>query len=264
MVPALPQELIDQILDHFSEDKETLSQCGIVCRAWVPTAQMHLFHDLALSGRDWEDLADVFQRHDLIPSYIQKVELDMAMPQQGRVLHPRGISPPDAYSIHNFIQALSPCSAIKELTLVHLIEKDFRKAEFGNIMITMTHLTFDRVRPNDFADILPLISKAKHLQSLHITGCEWHDNSMIERIKLLPSPSLAVIDVEVDLIQTFIEWICHWHSQPLIHTLKLTRILLRRVPLAPTQWCRDMLCIKHLTLAVPSGFHVHIGQDTYI
>ena len=39
---ALPQELVDMIIDFFLDDRDTLKACSLVCKAWVPRSQQHI------------------------------------------------------------------------------------------------------------------------------------------------------------------------------------------------------------------------------
>ncbi|KZT07005.1 uncharacterized protein LAESUDRAFT_652307, partial [Laetiporus sulphureus 93-53] len=45
----LPQEIHDAILDHLHADFLTLKVCSLVCRAWLPTTRLHLFHSIRLA-----------------------------------------------------------------------------------------------------------------------------------------------------------------------------------------------------------------------
>lgn len=44
----LPQELIDNVIDHFHDDRPSLRACALVCRAWLPSCRSHLFHAISL------------------------------------------------------------------------------------------------------------------------------------------------------------------------------------------------------------------------
>ena len=43
MLPSLPSELLDLIVDHSYEKRATLKACCLVSRSWVPRTQRHLF-----------------------------------------------------------------------------------------------------------------------------------------------------------------------------------------------------------------------------
>lgn len=47
--PSLPQEVLDHILDHLHDDKETLSSCTLVARCFLESAQHHYFDSLHLT-----------------------------------------------------------------------------------------------------------------------------------------------------------------------------------------------------------------------
>ncbi|KAF9000414.1 hypothetical protein BDQ17DRAFT_1359569 [Cyathus striatus] len=46
----LPQELVDNILDHLHDDYQSLSSCSLVCRAWLPSSRLHLFSKISLKA----------------------------------------------------------------------------------------------------------------------------------------------------------------------------------------------------------------------
>lgn len=47
MLPALPQELLDTIIDFLYDDQPALFSCSLVCHAWVPATRYHLFQQSA-------------------------------------------------------------------------------------------------------------------------------------------------------------------------------------------------------------------------
>jgi hypothetical protein len=57
---SIPQEIIDQFIDHLHNNGEALKTCALVCRAWVPSSRYHLFGDVDI----W-----VFQ-HDRFSNFI--------------------------------------------------------------------------------------------------------------------------------------------------------------------------------------------------
>ncbi|KAF7369089.1 hypothetical protein MVEN_00236000 [Mycena venus] len=48
MTIGLPQELIEEILDHLAGDSGSLKACSLVCRAWVSRSRSHLFKTCTL------------------------------------------------------------------------------------------------------------------------------------------------------------------------------------------------------------------------
>jgi hypothetical protein len=47
----IPQEIIDEIIDHSSRDKKTLTVCSLTSRTWVYRTRKHLFRKLTLTDK---------------------------------------------------------------------------------------------------------------------------------------------------------------------------------------------------------------------
>ncbi|KAF9642961.1 hypothetical protein BDM02DRAFT_3104213, partial [Thelephora ganbajun] len=44
--PHLPPEILDYIVDFLYNEPETLKQCCLVSKSWVPRTRKHLFADI--------------------------------------------------------------------------------------------------------------------------------------------------------------------------------------------------------------------------
>ena len=44
VIPRIPQEIIDEILDHLAADLTSLRSCALVSKSWLPSCRRHLFH----------------------------------------------------------------------------------------------------------------------------------------------------------------------------------------------------------------------------
>ncbi|EKM56513.1 uncharacterized protein PHACADRAFT_183163, partial [Phanerochaete carnosa HHB-10118-sp] len=62
MVPPLPQELLDYILDHLHDDKHALKCCSTACLSLLPTSSFHLFQEVALGRRLCAPTSEVLRR----------------------------------------------------------------------------------------------------------------------------------------------------------------------------------------------------------
>ena len=49
VIPRIPQDVIDEILDHLSLDFSSLRSCALVSKPWVPSCRRHLFHTISLA-----------------------------------------------------------------------------------------------------------------------------------------------------------------------------------------------------------------------
>lgn len=47
--PDVPLELWDNIIDHLWDNCKSLATCSLVCRAWLPSTRIHLFHTVMLT-----------------------------------------------------------------------------------------------------------------------------------------------------------------------------------------------------------------------
>ena len=51
--PIFPPEIFSCIIDELFDDKKTLMDCSLVCRAWVPGCRYHLFSEVMLCPDTW-------------------------------------------------------------------------------------------------------------------------------------------------------------------------------------------------------------------
>ena len=49
---VFPQEIIDDIIDHFQDDPRNLRTCSLVARSWVPRSRRSLFRDVSFPGKN--------------------------------------------------------------------------------------------------------------------------------------------------------------------------------------------------------------------
>ena len=50
IIPRIPQEIIEEILDHLVDDSHSLRSCALVSRSWVPPCQRYLFHSILFTS----------------------------------------------------------------------------------------------------------------------------------------------------------------------------------------------------------------------
>ena len=50
--PRVPQELVDQVLDHLADDTATLQSCSLVAKSWIYPSRRHLFNSIFLTVND--------------------------------------------------------------------------------------------------------------------------------------------------------------------------------------------------------------------
>ncbi|KDQ58645.1 hypothetical protein JAAARDRAFT_675253 [Jaapia argillacea MUCL 33604] len=74
--PVLPQELVDNIIDHLYSDTLTLRACALTSRRWLHTARYHIFHRISIRiDVDLTRLLHLLQNSPHIPPYIHILSL---------------------------------------------------------------------------------------------------------------------------------------------------------------------------------------------
>jgi hypothetical protein len=71
----LPPELCDMIIDFCAADTDQLRTCALVCRQWLPSSRMHLFHGISLNDRTTSRWLEVITSNNRIASFVQSLEI---------------------------------------------------------------------------------------------------------------------------------------------------------------------------------------------
>ena len=72
MLPAIPQELSDMILDFLHDDVTALCSAGLVCKSWLPASRFHLFSDMLVPDRGLEVIC---AEYSTIPPHIRYLSI---------------------------------------------------------------------------------------------------------------------------------------------------------------------------------------------
>ncbi|EKM50347.1 uncharacterized protein PHACADRAFT_201187 [Phanerochaete carnosa HHB-10118-sp] len=79
---ALPQELIDQIVDALSSSKHSLRVCTLVAHAWLPSSRRYLFASVQLSEDKFVEFLAFARTCAFGPQYIRELTFNGHQPQQ--------------------------------------------------------------------------------------------------------------------------------------------------------------------------------------
>ena len=157
-VPRVPQELIDEILDHLAKDTRTLHSCSLVAKSWIYPSRRHLFSTLFLTANDVTKWSKIFPN-----------------PEDSPAGHVRDLS---FCFIHtdvpiNFAHRISYFSNVRGLTLIGRVATDpsFITA-LGPLPPTTrsVDITFSRVLPTH---IVSVIQQLPNLDNLSLMSAEW-------------------------------------------------------------------------------------------
>jgi len=73
-VPRIPQEIIDEILDHLAADSDltSLRSCVLVSKSWVPSCRRHLFHTVHFTPATTSRWLKMFRVPEKSPAHYVK------------------------------------------------------------------------------------------------------------------------------------------------------------------------------------------------
>jgi hypothetical protein len=82
---SIPNELTHVIIDHLSDDKHSLANCGVVCRSWVARSQFHLFRCVCVYAGNVSGFAALLNTRSCMTfaSYVNSLQLSEA-PRKNR------------------------------------------------------------------------------------------------------------------------------------------------------------------------------------
>lgn len=61
MVPYLPPETIDSIIDYLHADKPSLFACGLTCRSWQASSRFHLFSNVKIGSQNIQSFSKLLE-----------------------------------------------------------------------------------------------------------------------------------------------------------------------------------------------------------
>jgi hypothetical protein len=106
---VLPNELIDQIIDHLHDNDDALDRCSRVRKSWLPACRFHLFSDVEIHEGNALDFVDIILSSDP-RMYIRDVRLCWSAPlignEDGRY----------AYQLIRVLRFLTELPALKSIT----------------------------------------------------------------------------------------------------------------------------------------------------
>ena len=76
-IPHLPPELSDIIVDFLHDDEESLANCSLVCKDWLPVTRYHIFKNLLLDRWNVEEFVDMITHPSAtVAPYIHQLTID--------------------------------------------------------------------------------------------------------------------------------------------------------------------------------------------
>ena len=156
--PRVPQELVDEILDHLAKDTATLHSCSLVAKSWIYPSRRHLFNILFLTANDITKWNNTFPNPEDSPAGHVK-DLSFCFIQSNAPI--------------NFAGRMPYFFNVQQLTLIGRVATDpsFISA-LGPLPPTIrsVDITFSKVLT---AHIVSVVRQLPNLDNLSLTSTEW-------------------------------------------------------------------------------------------
>ncbi|KAF8532439.1 hypothetical protein JB92DRAFT_3103902 [Gautieria morchelliformis] len=168
-----PGELIDQVIDHLHDDPPSLRACCITCRAWVPSARFHIFHDIVLSAEHADALAVLLETSPHISPLVRSLTINGHLDKMHKGLD---------YYLEAVIPAIAPkLTRLKTLRVERVtLAKQHPKVLSALIhnFSTLQELHISVVLFNRFRDLAALIVAHPFLECLDLGAILWNFKSV--------------------------------------------------------------------------------------
>ena len=87
MVPYIPLELAEAVIDHLSDSHPDLRACSLVCRHWLPRSRVHLFREIHFGKKeDLYSLTRLLKAEPTLPPLILSVTQSFSESEHNHVV----------------------------------------------------------------------------------------------------------------------------------------------------------------------------------
>jgi hypothetical protein len=269
-------ELIDWVLDFLHDDFDTLKNCSLVCKAWLPTTRLHLFESVVVSGwKAGEFFLLISSPHSRLSSVIRSFHIG----------NPIGSSVGSWKLTKRVLDGLATLKALRSLTLVRVNICGILPAwvEFLGAG-DLRRLVISRITIDDVHQLMQILCTFSHLEHISLLDVRFKPSQIAPAIcspsmprSNLPTTlrELAInILSQADISFQILEWILHCETLPSIHTLSIGTIGTRLLDVERTRASGRMVLmlretLEHLELRLTSlsfrhlhgeeGMNVHIS-----
>ncbi|KAF8530822.1 hypothetical protein JB92DRAFT_3139208 [Gautieria morchelliformis] len=169
----LPGELVDQVIDHLHDDPPSLRACCITCRAWVPSARFHIFHNIVLSAERADALTVLLETSPHISSLVRSLTIKGHQDEM-----PKGLD----YYLEAVIPAIAPKLTRLKTLRVERVTLAMQDPKVLSALIhnfsTLQELCLSFVLFDRFRDFAALIVAHPFLECLDLGFIYWNFKSV--------------------------------------------------------------------------------------
>ncbi|KAJ7582051.1 hypothetical protein C8J56DRAFT_1056186 [Mycena floridula] len=239
-------ELWDNILDHCHDDHVALRACCLVCRAWLPTARLHLFSGVQLynesvkscryQGYD-EDGRAVYPNggghiHWTLNQFVNLIESPLFSFSLTRI-HNLSIHISEKTSRKNISRDLSLISSYACQERMPLVTSmTLRELQMGDMLVniiptshftSLTALNLVKVGFKDISQLCEIIQSQPALLFLFVSGCQYRTEITAEQISrhITGPASLDSVDLfQQDEDTILLQWLSRSLTRMKLASLK--------------------------------------------
>jgi len=179
-------EITDQIIDYLHGDISSLRACCLTTRAWVASAQTHIFHDVKLTPASSDAFAVLLEAKPHLSRHVKALHIRENL---------------NVYEKSTFVEALIPVIAPKltRLETLRVSNVDFFRlhpavqSAFISSFSSIRTLSLSRVIFKNLRDFIALLLAHPHVENISIADVWWSEDSMDSPTEweFLPQPSAA-------------------------------------------------------------------------
>ncbi|KAL0959365.1 hypothetical protein HGRIS_014619 [Hohenbuehelia grisea] len=201
VIPRIPVELCETIVDFYSQTPSVLINCSLVCRAWVPSTRRHLFSLIHVHDMNISLFFQLLQSPlcTISPSSIRGVQLTMFT---------------QSLAVPSWLDdVLARSQSFKRVKTLMLDPNSLAwdSKSIVSAFSGITHLEFRDARlqsRDQFAEITHFVNQFPSLESLSLKGFHWYSGSMGYADNTLPPPpGLRALDSQVIQVQGILHWL---------------------------------------------------------
>ncbi|KAJ7841036.1 hypothetical protein B0H14DRAFT_3694835 [Mycena olivaceomarginata] len=238
MTIHFPQELIDEIIDHFSGDSGFLTACSLVCRAWVSRTRSCLFETCTLASYNLLGFCDLLQTPGCtFLQHVRSIDASYTCWE------------PDDSVLCGFAAGLRRLPHVRALEMAFYIPREM--VFCAGFLAILPHITLLRATlqpgspPAPFIDIISLCSA---LQELHIVGLA--DTVAHPPARAIPPPRLRSLTFGVRSSPGILAWLNTAGHLPNVDSTTLSALQPGEVPTVRAALQQVGCALCHLKISV--------------
>ncbi|KIP07306.1 hypothetical protein PHLGIDRAFT_127745, partial [Phlebiopsis gigantea 11061_1 CR5-6] len=213
MVPPIPHELSDHVIDFLHDDHRALSACGLTCRAWLAAARYHRFADTSVCGK----LGRFIDLLDASPGFAPFV----------KTLRWSGL----AYQWFNSIDpttllsVLDRLPSLRELKLTNFVLDSTLISQLcsNESFIDLNGLALNYCSTGTPGEFVQLIRSPKFLKCLGVEGlrCASQDEKFDDSTPPPPVYSLAISGLQIPFMIDTADWLLSGSNRTAVRELRV-------------------------------------------